>query len=58
MKLGLNEYSDYAAPQNLGYLGQNFFYFGFVPVSMARSRSQQGLQVCILLFICFNENIK
>jgi len=58
VKLGLNEYSDYAAPQNLGYLGQNFLYFGFVPVSMARSRSQQGLQVCILLFICFNGHIK
>ena len=57
MKLGLNEYSGYAAPQNLGSLERNFLYFGFIPVSMARSRSRQGLQVCIL-FICFDRIIK
>jgi len=46
LKLGLNENSGYASPNNRGRLGQNFLYFGFIPSSIARSRSQQGLQVC------------
>jgi len=44
--LGLNENSNYATPQNVRSLGHNFLYYGFIPVSRARSRTQQGLQVC------------
>jgi len=45
LKLGLNEYSGYVQPQNLDYLGNNFLYFGFLPISIAQSISEQGIRV-------------
>jgi len=44
LKLGLNQNTDYATPQNVAYLGQPYLYFGFLPRSIAANRTVQGIQ--------------
>ena len=45
LKLGLTEYSGYDGPVNRANLGENFLYFGFIPASMVRTGTRQGLRV-------------
>ena len=51
--LGLNENPGYQAPVNVNYLGENFLYFGFLPMSMAANLNQQGIRVCNVLLSPF-----
>ena len=46
LKLGLNEFSGYSAPNNVDFVGGTFMYAGFVPASLASIDNEQGFQVC------------
>jgi len=46
--LGLNEYSGYTQPHNVGPRGPPYLYYGFIPISKARNHNQQGLKVCLI----------
>ena len=48
LKLGLNEFIDYTAPKNLDFLGSDFLYFGFIPVSDVSRIDELGIQVCTI----------
>jgi len=43
LKIGLNEHSDYAGPQNIGRLGSPYLYFGFLPIANAANNNVQGV---------------
>jgi hypothetical protein len=43
LKLGLNQNTGYADPQNAMPLGNPYLYFGFLPISLANNGNTQGL---------------
>jgi len=45
LKLGLNNHVGFQRPVNVNSIGPNYLYVGFLPTSVAQSRTTQGLQV-------------
>ena len=45
----MNSNNGYNTPQNVRYLGSNYLYFGFLPISTANTRTTQGIRVNIHL---------
>jgi len=47
LSLQVNSNKGYNTPLNVPYLGPNYLYFGFLPISSANAKTTQGLQVNI-----------